>query len=52
LRNQAEKAKGTRGNIQQVLSGSCTMQPPDQTETLADLGIEKTDAFGMGRRIS
>ena len=39
-----EKAKGTRGNIQEQLSGSNIMLPPEDNPTLSDLGIQKMES--------
>ena len=39
-----EKAKGTRGNIQDQLSGGDTMSPPDNSPTLSDMGIHKKES--------
>jgi hypothetical protein len=45
---EIQKAKGTRGNIQQVLSsGNLTEPPEDTTQTLADLGISKHQFSGV-----
>lgn len=46
-----EKAGGTRGVIQLGMDGAggCKLQPPAETPTYSDLGLEKTDAFRVQR---
>ena len=40
---EMEKNKGTRGQ----LAGPCTVQPPDNAPTYADLGVKKHRAIRM-----
>ncbi|MGH7962577.1 MAG: hypothetical protein ACRERD_12245, partial [Candidatus Binatia bacterium] len=36
-----EKNKGAQGKIQQHITGGNIVQPPDDTPTLSDIGIDK-----------
>jgi len=38
---ETEKNKGTQGRIQEHIAGGDIVQPPDDTPTLTDLGVEK-----------
>jgi hypothetical protein len=38
------KNEGSRGKIQEHLTGSNIVQPPDNTPTLAEIGIEKHES--------
>ena len=50
LRNSAEKATGTRGQlVGPGVIGGCKEQPPIEADTYSTLGIEKTDAFRLQR---